>query len=301
MRPLIRSFLVLAFFFFSFYLLFYPPLAYPAEKGLYITDEIQLKVADAFMEEGEYYRAITEYKKFLFLFPDSDRADYALFRIGMAYYQGEEYEQSVRSFSSLRGKYSESAYLSKSLYFEGLGYWKLKQFENARNAFDTLTETYPQSGFAPLALVAASLVSLDEENIPVSTHRLGRLIDQYPDHPSAAHAKEAIPLVGQYKKLPQKSKTLAGILSAILPGSGYVYAGRYGDGVTAFLINALWIAGAVTGICAEYYAVAGIVAGVGVPFYVGNIYGSANAAKKWNLHVKRDLRDRVYLTLEFNF
>ncbi len=301
MRPLIRSFSALPFFFFSFYFLFSLPPAYPAERGLYITDEIQLKVADAFMEEGEYYRAITEYKKLLILFPDSDQADYALFRIGLAYYQGEEYEHSVRAFSSLRGTYSRSAYLSKSYYFEGLGNWKLKQFENARNAFDTLAETDPQSEFAPLALVAASLVSLDEGNIAVSTHRLERLIDRYPDHPGSAHGKQALPLLAQYEKLPQKSKTLAAILSAILPGSGYVYAGRYGDGVTAFLINALWIAGVVTGISAEYYAVAGIVAGVGVPFYFGNIYGSANAAKKWNLDVKRDLRNRVYLTLEFNF
>jgi hypothetical protein len=47
--------------------------------------------------------------------------------------------------------------------------------------------------------------------------------------------------------------------------------------------------------------VAGIVGGIGLPFYFGNIYGSANAAKKWNLSVKRDLRNRVFLTLEFNF
>ena len=40
-------------------------LAHSAEKGLFITDEVQLKMADAFMEEGEYYRAITEYKKLL--------------------------------------------------------------------------------------------------------------------------------------------------------------------------------------------------------------------------------------------
>ena len=155
--------------------------------------------------------------------------------------------------------------------------------------------------YAPLALVAASLVSLDEGNIPVSANRLEQLIDRYPEHPGSAHAKEAIPLIGQYQRLPQKSKTLAAILSAILPGSGYLYSGHVGDGITAFLINALWIAGVVTGIHAEYYAVAGIVAGVGVPFYLGNIYGSANAAKKWNLNVKRDLRNRVYLTLDFNF
>ncbi len=277
------------------------PLAYSAEKGIFITDEVQIKMADAFMEEGEYYRAITEYKKLLILFPDSEWGDYALFRVGIAYYKGEEYEPSVRSFSTLRDKYPESGYIPKGYYFEGLGYWKLKRFKEARTAFDTLSEDYPQSEHAPLALVAASLVGLEEENIPLSTDRLERLINRYPEYPGSTNAKEAIPLIHQYPKLPEKSKTLAAILSAIIPGSGYVYAGHLGDGITAFLINALWIAGVATGIHAQYYAVSGIVAGVGLPFYFGNIYGSANAAKKWNLSVKRDFRDRIYLTLEFNF
>jgi len=253
------------------------------------------------MEEGEYYRAITEYKKLLILFPDSDRADYALFKIGMAYYKGEEYEPSVHSFSSLRERYRESRYVEDSYYFEGLSYWKLKRFEDARIAFETLAESYPQSAYGPLALGAASMVALDDEKSTISIDRLERLIDRYPEHPMSKNVREAIPLIGQYQELPQKSKTLAAILSAIVPGSGYIYAGHYGDGVTAFLINALWIAGVVSGIHAQYYAVAGIVGGIGLPFYFGNIYGSANAAKKWNLSVKRDLRNRVYLTLEFNF
>jgi len=276
-------------------------LAHPAEKGVFITDGVQLKMADALMEEGEYYRAITEYKKLLILFPDSEWADYALFRIGIAYYNGEEYEPSVRSFSTLREKYPESRYIPKGYYFEGLGYWKLKRFKEARIAFDALSEDYPRFEQAPLALVAASLVGLEEGNIPLSTDRLERLINRYPEQPVSTNAKEAIPLIRQYERLPEKSKTVAAILSAILPGSGYVYAGHLGDGVTAFLINALCIAGVVTGIHAEYYAVAGIVAGVGLPFYLGNIYGSANAAKKWNLGVKTELRNRVYLTLDFNF
>ena len=276
-------------------------LAYPAEKGVFITDEVQLKMADAFMEEGEYYRAITEYKKLLILFPDSEWADYALFRVGIAYYNGEEYEPSVRSFSALRDKYPESSYVPKGYYFKGLGYWKLKRFKEARIAFDALSEDYPRSEHTPLALVAASLVALEEENIALSTERLEWLINRYPEHPGSTKANEAIPLIRQYQKLPEKSKTLAAILSAILPGSGYIYAGHLGDGITAFLINALWIAGVAGGIHGGYYAAAGIVAGVGLPFYFGNIYGSANAAKKWNLGVKRDFRNRVYLTLDFHF
>jgi TolA-binding protein/TM2 domain-containing membrane protein YozV len=299
MRLSLKPFLLLPFFFFSLFC--HPPFAYPEEKGILLTEEIQLKMADVFMEEGENYRAITEYKKFLILFPDSEKADYALFKTGMAYYRGEEYEPSVKSFSILREKYRTSRYLPEASYYEGLSYWKIKDREKARSAFDTLSEVFPQSEFAPLALVAGSLLALEEENVSVSMNRLERVTDRYPEYSGSKSVKEAMTLIDQYPRLPQKSQTLAGVMSAILPGSGYIYADHVGDGITAFIINGLFIAGTITAIYAENYAVAAIVGGVGVPFYVGNIYGSANAAKKWNLGVKRDLRNKVFLTLDFNF
>jgi TM2 domain-containing membrane protein YozV len=182
-----------------------------------------------------------------------------------------------------------------------LSYWKIKDREKARTAFDTLSEVFPRSEFAARALVAGSLVTFEEENVTASMKRLEWLTDRYPEYPGSKNAKEAMALIDQYPRLPEKSETLAAVMSAVLPGSGYIYADRVGDGITAFLINALFIAGTIAAINAENYAVAGIVGGIGLPFYVGNIYGSANAAKKWNLGVKRELRNKVFLTLDFDF
>jgi tetratricopeptide (TPR) repeat protein len=295
----VKPFLLLLFLFVS--LLCQIPFAHPEEKGILLTEEIQLKMADVFMEEREYYRAITEYKKFLILFPDSEKADYALFKTGIAYYRGEEYELSVQSFSVLKQKYRASRYLPEASYYEGLSYWKIKDREKARMTFDALSEVFPESEFAPLALVAGSLLALEAEEIKASLSRLELLTDRYPGYPSLKNTKEAVTLIEQYQGLPQKSETVAAVMSAILPGSGYIYANHVGDGITAFIINALFIAGTVIAISGENYAVAAIVGGIGLPFYAGNIYGSANAAKKWNLGVKRDLRNKAFLTLDFNF
>jgi len=299
MRLFLNPFLLLSLFFFSF--LCQIPFAYPDDKGILLTEEIQLKTADVFMEEGEYYRAITEYRKFLILFPDSEKADYALFKVGMAYFRGEEYGPSRQHFSALGEKYKTSRYLPEAAYYEGLSHWKLKDREKATSAFDSVSEVFPHSEFAPLALVAGSLVAFEEENVAASRKRLEWLTDRYPEYPGSKNAREAMTLVDQYPRLPEKSEALAAVMSAVLPGSGYIYAERVGDGITAFLINALFIAGTIAAINAENYAVAGIVGGIGLPFYLGNIYGSANAAKKWNLGVKRDLRNKVFLTLDFNF
>ena len=272
-----------------------------AEKAIVLTDEVQLKIAEAFMEEHEYYRAITEYKKYLILFPESEKCDYVRFRIGAAYYSGEEYEPAVKVFASLKYKSPEAGYSIESNYFEALSYWKLNKLEEARLTFRELANTYPQSGYAPLALAGGALVALEKGDIAGSKAEMARFIENYPEHPAWSRVQEARGMLDQHNDLPRKSQTLAGIMSAILPGSGYIYAGHYKDGITSFLINGLAIAGVATGIHEENFAVAGIVAGVGLPFYMGNIYGSANAAKKWNIAVRDEHRNKIRATLGFEF
>jgi tetratricopeptide (TPR) repeat protein len=272
-----------------------------SENGILLSENMLLKVADAFMEESEFYRAITEYKKFLILFPESDQGDYAVLKIGLAYYHGEEYEASVRNLENLREKYQESRYIPESMYFEGLGYWKLKKYENAKTSLDGISKSYPDSIYAPKALIASTMLDLDQDHLDNSMQDMEKLIHAYPDHPASIQAMETIVLLDQYRNLPIKSEILAGVMSAIVPGSGYVYAEHYGDGITAFLINALAVAGTITAVGNENYAVAAIVGGIGLPFYFGNIYGSANAVKKWNLAARNELRNRISVTLNHDF
>ncbi len=294
-RLLIRLLLLVAIF---------PALPAPlsaAEKGIVITEEVQLKLGDAFMAEGEYYRAITEYKKFLFLFPDSEKADYALFRVGLANYRGEEYETATHTFATVRETYGRSRVAADSGYFEGLSLWKLGRFDRAETAFDRVVALDTESEYASLALLGKSLVSYDAKNIPGCRHELVRFLASYPQDPRADNVRETIALLDKNQELPRKSPVLAGVMSAFVPGSGYMYAGRYGDGIMAFIVNGLFIAGTVVAIHEENYAVAAIVGGIGLPFYVGNIYGSANAATKWNIGVRKELRGKIAVSLDYHF
>ena len=272
-----------------------------AETGIFITEELQLKLGDAFMEEGEYYRAITEYKKFLFLFPDSEKADYALFRVGLASYRGEEYETAAHTFATVRETYGGGRVAAGSAYYEGLSLWNLGRFDRAESAFDGVVATDPASEYAPLALLGKSLVSYDRKNIPGCRNELERFLASYPEDHRADNVRETIALLDNNRELPRKSPVLAGVMSAVVPGSGYMYAGRYGDGIMALIVNGLFIAGTVVAIHQENYAVAGIVGGIGLPFYVGNIYGSANAATKWNIGVRKEFRGKIAVSLDYHY
>jgi tetratricopeptide (TPR) repeat protein len=272
-----------------------------AGDGIVITEDIQLKLGDAFLSEGEYYRAVTEYMKFLILFPGSRKGDYALFNIGMAYSRGDEHKKAADAFVSVREKYSESALAPAAGFHEGLSYVRLEMPDMAGKAFDRVVKLYPSSWYAPTALLGKSLLLLGGRDISGCRKELERFLAEYPDDARGANVREAITLLNQKGELPQKSPLLAGFMSALIPGSGHIYAGHYGDGITSLFLNGLFIAGTVVAIRQENYAVSGIVGVIGLPFYFGNIYGAANAATKWNLAVRMDLQGKMAVTLDYRF
>jgi putative component of membrane protein insertase Oxa1/YidC/SpoIIIJ protein YidD len=86
----------------------------------------------------------------------------------------------------------------------------------------------------------------------------------------------------RFEELPSRSAPAAGIFSALLPGSGQIYAGRTADGIMAFLVNGTLIGGALVAAHNEEDVTAITLGVVAVGFYAGNIYGAVNAAHLYN-------------------
>ncbi len=95
-----------------------------------------------------------------------------------------------------------------------------------------------------------------------------------------------------------KSEIAAGVLSAIIPGSGKVYAGKTGDGITAFLVTGLLTFLAVDNFNANHQTRAWIFTGLASAFYAGNIYGSVVAVQQYNLGIQISFGREVNLFLK---
>jgi TM2 domain-containing membrane protein YozV len=87
-------------------------------------------------------------------------------------------------------------------------------------------------------------------------------------------------LLRRYDALPRRSPLLAGALSAVIPGLGRVYLGRWPDGLLSFLLVGTTGALAAQGFHEEGRgSVRGwILGGVAALLYAGNVYGSAVGA-----------------------
>lgn len=99
---------------------------------------------------------------------------------------------------------------------------------------------------------------------------------------------------------PYKSPAIAGIFAAIIPGSGKMYVGEWGDGITALLATGLLSFLAYDNFEADHDTRAWIFTGLGAFFYAGNIYGSIAAAQIFNARINFEFREGLNFFLEEN-
>jgi TM2 domain-containing membrane protein YozV len=97
---------------------------------------------------------------------------------------------------------------------------------------------------------------------------------------------------------PYKSEALAGVLSALVPGSGKMYVGEWGDGITALLVTGLFTFLAYDNFKANHKTRAWIFTGLGAFFYAGNIYGSIASAQIFNARIDLEFKNGLNLFLQ---
>lgn len=92
---------------------------------------------------------------------------------------------------------------------------------------------------------------------------------------------------------PYKSPFIAGLLSAVVPGSGKIYTGRISDGLTAFVINSLFAFLTYDNFKHNHKFRGWLFAGLTGFFYGGNVYGSAVSASLFNAEIDYQLNKDV--------
>jgi hypothetical protein len=83
-------------------------------------------------------------------------------------------------------------------------------------------------------------------------------------------------------------------MSALIPGTGHFYTGRFRDGAVALLLNGAFLAAGIEAVSAGNEAAAGLLFFFEAAWYSGAIYGAVNAAQKYN----RDTEERWLQSLE---
>ncbi|MBN1843037.1 MAG: tetratricopeptide repeat protein [Deltaproteobacteria bacterium] len=254
------------------------------QTSVVITADEQFRFAEAYFTTREYYRAISEYERFIHFFPQDPRVELTMYKVGLSYVKGERFKQAIDAFDSLIEKYRDTEFAVKSYFKAAECYVKLKQYDAAFVVLDRLLmitqdpdvkdELHYRRGWIYLEMdqwekAEASFDSISPEN--KNAYRLQDLSEK----------------INKKKFVKTKNPHAAGWL-AVIPGAGHLYCERYRDAFIAFLLNGAMILAAYEAFDHENEALGGLITFFEIGLYSGNIYSAVSSAHKYNRKQKRD-------------
>lgn len=231
----------------GFILLFQSTLS--AETTILLNDTSLFKFANKLYQSKEYYRAISEYKRLIHYFPESAYIEKARFNIGKSFMAGGERLAAVK-------------------------YWK-KLLEDPSSS-EIETQIRWHLGISYLDMDMEKPYLLRQEYIEQGMEQFRILKQMNP---------ELTPLYKQWKAMPppsEKSPLLAGMLSAVIPGSGSLYTNRPQEAFYSFFITGMFYLAALEAYREEDKPLATVFGFFSITFYGGNIYTAINSAHKYN-------------------
>lgn len=252
-------------------------------------EDIALKYGDSFYDAGYYEEAITDYKRFLYFNPRSERVSYAYYKIGLAERNRRRWERSVEALryaielapdDSIRnereialavtliagGKYSSAEILllrvglksgiadirRRALFFRGIACLYRFKWESAREAFGGYFKGEPEIG------------------------------------------AEIESLLCQAQTLTYKSPGLARWLSTFLPGLGQIYVGDWESSLNALILNGGLGSAIVYKILRADYGNAWVIYHfLFRRFYFGNRYHAGRIARGHNSRLNQWWAQRI--------
>ncbi len=267
-----------------------PCAAWSAEEAekVIVESESQMGLADYFFQGGDYYRAITEYKRFLFFFPRSARAAEAYWKITQSYFRGKKWDEAISAGNDLIKEFPFSPYKAETLLLSGLCFKEKKDYIRARSFFGKAKEEAADIRLADEAQWQIAATYLKEEKWKEASSEYRKIHENSRLYPQSDRLAKGLDRIGE---IPQKSPATAGILAAFLPGSGHLYCERYRDAAVAFLLNGAFIWGMVEAFDQKSYVVGGILTFFELGWYSGNIYSAVSSAHKYNQRKKQEYLD----------
>jgi TM2 domain-containing membrane protein YozV len=250
----------------------------PDHFNFYSTEN-RKKFADYLFCEGEYLRAVEEYLSFR----DKIENDTVDFKIMICYSKLGLLDISNYSLQAI-GDNSPFKWDAAHLWLKN----RLLATGKGLNVFDDTV--YPES------------VNVRRQKLLNASFLLNEVIDLEKEEflsPFNNDERQTLSVLYKLKKNPPlKSPAIAGILSGVIPGSGKMYVGEWGDGLTALLVTGLFAFLAYDNFRAEHNTRAWIFTGLATLFYAGNIYGSIASAQLFNARINFEFEDGLKLFLE---
>lgn len=263
------------------------------------TEEInkQYAFAENLFNQGDFYRAITEYKRFIFYFPEEKSLkEKASFRIAESYFRASRWQESIQEFKSFVDNYHGSSLRDEAIFLIGVAQKQMKAYDEASKVFGAIIEA-EDSPYRDRAIYQLALIYIEQRRWGQAEATFRLMPKESQLFSSADQIADGLQKIDN---VPQKNPGIAGGLAAIMPGTGHLYVGRTKDALVSFLLNGSFIWAAAELFRREDYAAGALVSLIELGWYTGNIYSAVNSAHKYNRNTQdiyiKNLLDRAHIS-----
>lgn len=235
-----------------------------------------------YLLEKKYYNDVLHWTQHRQVFP---------YYRGLAFYNQLKLDSAIHYFEQVPIQHPN---YTKSKFFEGIGHTFLKRYQKADQVLTQLS-TSDSLLTALRNFQLAGVALLERDTLRFVAHRKQFNGKYFAFSQEEEKLGENYRLIQRHK---DKSPLLVGLMSAIVPGSGKIYAGKTGQGLITFIQNlALGLQ------TYEAYRRDGwksprflVYGSLFTFFYVGNIWGST-----LTVHIrKQEFKDKVNEQILFN-
>lgn len=243
--------------------------------------------------EKYYFRAITEALRLVFDYPESPYVEEMKILIGDSYLNGGDEERALSHYLTFVREYPDSKNVPEVFFRIGNLYARNRDYDSATGYFTKILSH--QKASASLMNKSHKWMILLSLLLDKSNEDMKKMLDQY----QLSSDQYIMSMVEEYHTQNFKSPTTAGAL-AIIPGAGHLYIGRKRDALSAFIINGLFIWGAIESFDNNHNGLGVLLVAFGSGWYAGNIYSAINGSHKHNRKIRDSFRNRFSVGLNLN-
>jgi len=238
-------------------------------------------------QSKQFELAAIEYERLLFLDTENDSIK---FKLLSSYFRNGDYSKAIKRSKKL---YSEITYFTDPV---ANLYLKLLVLNEDYITFEKVYAKIPLSNNSKVIYKLHKHILTREWQQAYTTY------NQMSDF-SFTYKEEFNELLERSKDPKTKKPWLAGIFSAIIPGTGKFYTGNYKDGIFSLLVVGGTAFQAYRGFNKDgLSATSGWIFGaVATGFYAGNVYGSIKSAQVYNENYWLAIEDETRILINNSY
>lgn len=250
-----------------------------------------MRIGAMLYDKGFYDEAITEYKRYIFFHPDGDLTSDAYYRIALAYRDKQNWQGSIEAFRMAMQTAHTDSLRHRAELALAVTYIASENYSAAEIVLLKLEMSMPPKHVKERAAFLRALATMYAKKWE---HAQKAFEAYFLHHPDPGMQAKVDSLLHETKNFHYVSADSARQLSAIIPGLGQMYAGDWGNGLNALLLDGSMIGWMWYKVTHSYFGDAWtIYYFLFRRYYAGNMYNAQRIAEEHNDALDRKQTERI--------